>query len=164
MSATARISLALVALLALPERAAARPDTPGTTELFRYEASDVVEAHDSPGGAFRVHFTRAGTNAVPLRDDDASGVPDHVERVAVIYDEVLAFYRDELGFRAPLGDGSLADAGGGHVLAPIAPWKSFFTSSVRPSLVLNSAASIASAPPCLRPAPFLSFAFFEAGR
>jgi len=89
-----------------------RPDTPGTSELFHYEASDVVETHGSPGGDFLLHYTRAGLNAVPAADTDGSGVPDHVERLAMLYDEVLAFYRDELGFRAPLDDGDLADNGG----------------------------------------------------
>ncbi|MBX3247542.1 MAG: hypothetical protein KF901_10230 [Myxococcales bacterium] len=104
--------LAWLAALGSPDTAAAdRPDTPGTTELFRYEAEDIVESHPSPGGAFRVHFTRLGVHAVPARDDDESGVPDHVERVAEIYDEVLAFYR-ELGFRAPLSDASIVDNGG----------------------------------------------------
>lgn len=106
-------SMILVTPAALPSGAAAeRPDTPGTTEIFRYEAGDVVERYDAAGGAFRVHFTRAGMNAVPLPDDDGSGFPDSVERVAEIYEEVLAFYVGELGFRAPLSDETLPDAGG----------------------------------------------------
>ncbi|MBZ0119980.1 MAG: hypothetical protein K8H88_23530 [Sandaracinaceae bacterium] len=100
------------ASVAVTSPAAARPDTPGTTEIFRYEASDVVDAYDSPGGRFKIHFTRTGLNAVPAADTDVSGVPDHVERVALIYDEVLAFYQDTLGFRAPLDDATLADNGG----------------------------------------------------
>lgn len=112
MTRTAAIALALLAPFAT-ERAYARPDTPGTTEIFRYEATDVVESHPSPGGSFRVHFTRVGPNAVPARDDTGEvGVPDHVEQVAAIYDEVLVAYVDRLGFRAPLSDGSLANGGG----------------------------------------------------
>lgn len=107
------IVLALFLVLAGTSRAAAdRPDTPGTTELFRYAPTDVVETYGSPGGGFLLHFTRAGSNAVPLADTDASGVPDYVESLAVLYDDVLAFYRDELGFRAPLSDGDLSDNGG----------------------------------------------------
>ncbi|MCZ7677952.1 MAG: MYXO-CTERM sorting domain-containing protein [Sandaracinaceae bacterium] len=113
MTRGASIALALLALAAT-QRARARPDTPGTTELFRYEATDVVESHPSPGGSFRVHYTRVGTNAVPARDVAGEvGVPDHVEQVAVIYDEVLAAYVDRLGFRAPLSDATLTTDNGG---------------------------------------------------
>lgn len=81
---------------------AARPDEPGSGELFRFEDNDVVETFDT--ARFRIHFTRAGINAVPSADADTSGVPDHVEQLGGIYEEVLTFYTDELGFRAPLGD------------------------------------------------------------
>ncbi len=110
-----RALLPVVAALAgtLPTGARAdRPDTPGTTELFRYDAGDVVDVYGSPGGEFLLHFTRTGANAVPHVDSDGSGVPDYVERLAALYDSVLAFYRDELGFRAPLSDADVADNGG----------------------------------------------------
>lgn len=80
-----------------------RPDTPDSDELFRFDDGDVVESFDTD--RFRVHFARAGTHAVPLADDDSSGVPDHVEQIGLIYEDVLAFYTDTLGYRAPLGDG-----------------------------------------------------------
>lgn len=111
--ATLTLALSLAVWSAAPRRAAAdRPDTPGTTELFRYDASDAVETYGSPGGDFLLHFTRDGLNAVPTTDTDDSGVPDYVERLAALYDEVLAFYRDELGFRKPLSDEPIADNGG----------------------------------------------------
>lgn len=107
-------SLAVLALVLGAGRARAdRPDTPGTTELFRYDATDVIETFGSPGGSFLVHYTRAGSNAVPLLDTTGTiGVPDHVERVAEIYDSVLAFYQTELGYRAPLVDDAIPDNGG----------------------------------------------------
>ncbi len=89
-----------------------RPDTPGNDLQFNFDRSDLVESFASPAGGFRVHFTRSGLNAVPAADEDASGVPDFVEEVASVYDEVLAFYTDELGFRAPPDDGAIADNGG----------------------------------------------------
>jgi len=108
-----RAAALVVALLALPGHARARPDTPGTTELFRFDPGDVVESHPSPGGSFRVHYTQSGDNAVPALDEAGEiGVPDHVEQVAAIYDEVLDAYVGRLAFRAPLSDGSLADNGG----------------------------------------------------
>lgn len=88
-----------------------RPDTPGNNLQFNFDRADLVESFASPGGRFRVHFTRAGANAVPDADDDVSGVPDFVEQVAGVYDEVLDFYTS-LGFREPLDDGAVADNGG----------------------------------------------------
>ncbi len=93
-----------------------RPDTPGSTELPpRYDASDVVESVVSPGGAFRVHFTRAGRHAVPLADADMDGVPDHVALVAETYDAVLDRYL-AMGFRSPLGDADVPTDNGGDAL------------------------------------------------
>jgi MYXO-CTERM domain-containing protein len=89
-----------------------RPDTPGNMLMFNFDPSDLVETHGSPGGRFLVHYTRMGLNAVPAADTDASGVPDFVEEVAGIYDDVLLFYRDQLGFRVPLDDASIPDNGG----------------------------------------------------
>lgn len=88
-----------------------RPDSPRSTELFRYNVGDVVESLASPSGEFRVHYTRMGTHAVASADTDGSGVPDTVERVARLYDEVLAYYRGR-GFRAPVTDADLLDNGG----------------------------------------------------
>ncbi len=99
-------------LLFASAAAADRPDTPGTTELFHFDSTDVVETYGSPGGDFLLHFTRAGANAVPSVDADTSGVPDYVENLAILYDDVLSFYRDDLGFRAPLDDGAILDNGG----------------------------------------------------
>ncbi|HSO00139.1 MAG TPA: MXAN_6640 family putative metalloprotease, partial [Candidatus Nanopelagicales bacterium] len=89
-----------------------RPDTPGNELLFRFDPSDVVESHGSPGGSFVVHFTRQGPNAVPSADAEGDGVPDFVQEVEAIYDEVLAVYTGEMGFRAPVSDEGVADNGG----------------------------------------------------
>ncbi len=89
-----------------------RPDTPGSTDgPPYYAASETVESIVSPGGAFRIHFTRAGTNAVPPADADANGTPDYVDFVALQYDTVLETYTT-LGFRAPRPDTGVADHGG----------------------------------------------------
>ncbi len=90
-----------------------RPDTPGSTDGPPYYAStETVESIVSPGGSFRIHFTRAGTDAVPLADTDANGTPDYVDFVALQYDMVLARYTS-MGFRAPRSDASEVDNGGG---------------------------------------------------
>ncbi|WP_437895696.1 MXAN_6640 family putative metalloprotease [Sorangium sp. So ce124] len=89
-----------------------RPDSRGTGLQFRFDPDDVVETFASASGSFLVHFAREGRCAVPAADDDATGVPDFVEEVAAVYDEVIAHYRDVLGFRPPRSDEDLPDNGG----------------------------------------------------
>src|SRR5207253_4926504 len=67
---------------------ALRPTDTSSSEMWRYSPSDTVEFFDPPDSGFRIHFTRAGTNAVPPLDADDSGVPDMVEAVAGVYDQV----------------------------------------------------------------------------
>lgn len=93
-------------------QAALRPDDAASTDMFRFASTDVVETHASPSGDFLIHFTRDGPNKVPSADVDGNGVPDFVEKVGLVYDEVLGFYRDELGFDAPLNDATVSSNGG----------------------------------------------------
>jgi hypothetical protein len=72
-----------------------------------------VETHGSASGHFLVHFTKAGTHAVPPADVDASGVPDFVEEVATVYDEVYQRYHVDLGFRTPVSDEGIPIDNGG---------------------------------------------------
>lgn len=95
-------------------QAALRPDNPRSNALFRFDDGDLVEHFDSPGGRFRIHFTRAGTHRVAAADTDADGVPNAVQTVAAGYDEVLVFFTETLGFRAPLSDETLAPHHGGN--------------------------------------------------
>lgn len=88
-----------------------RPDTPGNGLQFNFDPGDVVETAASPSTRVLVHFTRNGPNAVPAKDGDASGVPDFVEEVMGVYDEVLASY-EGAGFRLPRTDEGLPDNGG----------------------------------------------------
>ncbi len=89
-----------------------RPDTPGNNLQFNFDKSELVETFASSDGFFLIHYTRSGTNAVPDDDADSSGVPDFVEEVADVYVDVLAFYRDELGYDPPPSDEDIADNGG----------------------------------------------------
>ncbi len=89
-----------------------RPTDTASGEMWKFDATDVVEQFDTDGGAFRVHFTRAGKNAVPLADPTDSGVPDLVRAVDSVYEAVATKYQTELGFRAPLSDSAIADNGG----------------------------------------------------
>ncbi|MHB8878004.1 MAG: MXAN_6640 family putative metalloprotease [Myxococcaceae bacterium] len=87
-----------------------RPTSAGA--MWHFDATETVESYDSPGGGFKVHFTRAGRNAVPAADVGANGVPDFVEQVAVVYDEVSTYYAGTLGYRPPRSDAAVADNGG----------------------------------------------------
>ncbi|EPX62812.1 hypothetical protein D187_006222 [Cystobacter fuscus DSM 2262] len=86
--------------------------TEATAEPPRFEPGEPVESVVSPGGRFRIHFSRSGPNAVALADAEGNGVPDAVDTVARTYDAVAAFYA-ELGYRSPPEDsGGSGEAGG----------------------------------------------------
>lgn len=89
-----------------------RPTDTNSTLMWRYLATDTVESTGLDGGAFKVHFTRAGTNFVPVGDADDSGVPDFAERVADTYEAVGALYHGPLGYRRPLSDAAISANGG----------------------------------------------------
>jgi len=111
VSQPAAQAIAATLALALGTVAAARPDSPGSTDMYRFAPGDVVEHFDSAGGHIRVFFTRAGVNAVDLTDANTNGIPDNVDQVAALYEDVLAFYTGR-GFSPPLSDAALADNGG----------------------------------------------------
>lgn len=80
-----------------------RPTDVGSSEMWRFAPSETVESFDSSEGNVRVFYTRAGVNAVPTADADATGIPDTVELVAATYEEALGYYAI-LGYRAPISD------------------------------------------------------------
>ncbi|HET6335384.1 MAG TPA: MXAN_6640 family putative metalloprotease [Polyangiales bacterium] len=95
--------------------AALRPDSPNTDELPPvFGANENVELFDSAGGSFRVHYTRAGDNAVPAADADGDGVPDYVQLAAAEYDKVGDYYASELGFDRPPSDEAVPNDNGGN--------------------------------------------------
>ncbi|TNE84181.1 MAG: hypothetical protein EP330_30650 [Deltaproteobacteria bacterium] len=66
--------LASLALAGVPE--------PGPRGTFaRPTLAGTVATLDSADGFFRIHYAVDGADAVSLRDEDTSGVPDYVERV-----------------------------------------------------------------------------------
>jgi len=89
---------------------AQRPDTTNSQELWRFNTGDVVETYESEN--FIIHYTRAGEHAVPSADADQSGVPDHVENLSELYEDVLATYVG-MGFRPPVSDEGVNDGNGG---------------------------------------------------
>ncbi|MBN1212997.1 MAG: hypothetical protein JXA92_10500 [candidate division Zixibacteria bacterium] len=64
-------------------------------------------SYDSPGGEFKIHYTKTGPDSVYRAsvDSDIDGVPDFVERVALIADSVYEHIINELGYPIPPSDG-----------------------------------------------------------
>ena len=110
-------ALLLLPLLLLPVRpaSAVRPTEGG---MFSFDPTDVVESWDDPTGVVRVHYSIEGPNDTRLDDEDADGVPDFPQDVAITTAEVLGFYADDLGLRPPIGEEEmgLGELGGSYAL------------------------------------------------
>lgn len=78
--------------------------------LFSFSSSDVLSYHDS--ASFRVHYSIEGPNQTKLNDSDANGVPDFVEEVVLVAEEVLSVY-ESVGFRRPLSEADIGRELGG---------------------------------------------------
>lgn len=72
-------------------------------ESFAYRP-DMPESYVSPDGQFRVHYTREGPDSVSIDDQDASGVPDYVERAAEYLMESYQVEIMEMGLQEPPPD------------------------------------------------------------
>lgn len=69
--------------------------------------SDLDSTLDSDSGWFKIHYAITGAAAVyeSWRDDDHNGVPDYVDSVAKIMDDVHHHHVTELGYLTPPSDG-----------------------------------------------------------
>ncbi len=63
------------------------------------------------GAHFCVHWAAFGVDAPSRADRDGDGIPDYVERVLAVAENVHHVENEVLGWPAPLGDGT---RGGGH--------------------------------------------------
>lgn len=74
-------------------------------DLFVRPNLDLV--YDSPGGYFKIHYTKTGPDSVYRAsvDSDFDGVPNYVESVALIADSVYHHIINILGYPEPPGDG-----------------------------------------------------------
>ncbi|GAB4321432.1 MAG: hypothetical protein Kow0074_12380 [Candidatus Zixiibacteriota bacterium] len=77
----------------------------------------------SPAGYFRLHYDLDSVNAVSATDDDASGFPDFIERLAVYLDSSWDYQVGALGWRRPPSDGTA----GGDSLYDVYPTSIGFT-------------------------------------
>src|SRR3990172_5829518 len=82
----------------------ARGATRSLTEF--YGSSVTLLSYVSPGQHFRVHYTTTGDDAVPDVDSNWNSIPDYVEEMANILDNVWDKEINELGYNAPLSDGA----------------------------------------------------------
>lgn len=71
-----------------------------------------VLSYESLGGQFRIFYTLESRHAVPDEDEEpANGVPDYVELLGEIMDEIWVAYVDEMGYRPPPDDAIYHDFG-----------------------------------------------------
>jgi len=72
-----------------------------TIEGYLAEPEGERISYWSPSHLFRLNYQTSGSNAVPPADEDGSGVPDYVERVAEYMDYSLELECNILGFSLP---------------------------------------------------------------
>jgi len=70
-------------------------------------APDSEYTFNSPGGYFKIHFAKTGTNTVfqPTVDNNGNGIPDYVDTCAAVLDHIWTKEIDSLGYNIPPSDG-----------------------------------------------------------
>jgi hypothetical protein len=99
-------ALAAALLLTAPARAQlceGRPTDLGGSAGFSYGTAELA-FFDSASGRARIHYSLAGSHAPEPADTMQGDVPDAVRVAAQAADDALQKF-EELGYRAPLGDG-----------------------------------------------------------
>ena len=72
--------------------------------------SGLAQTYDS--GIFRFHFTLAGRDSVSSEDGDMDGVPDYINMMAQVFNQVAENHITRTGFIRPPSDSWYADNGG----------------------------------------------------
>ncbi len=67
--------------------------------------SVTTESYNSPGGYFKIHFTRSGSHAVYQPGVTTGGIPNYVVNTARICDSVYMHHVLSLGYPIPPSDG-----------------------------------------------------------
>jgi len=70
--------------------------------------TETDETYDSPGGLFKIHFTRSGPHAVYQSNITTGDIPNYVVDVARIFDSVYTHIIITLGYPLPPSDGGYA--------------------------------------------------------
>lgn len=70
--------------------------------------TETDETYDSPGGLFKIHFTRSGAHAVYQSNITTGGIPNYIVGVARIFDSVYTHIIITLGYPLPPSDGGYA--------------------------------------------------------
>ena len=80
---------------------------PAAKEAFAFLQQRPILSHSilSSGGHFKIHYNTTGTHAVDPTDANANGVPDYVDEVARVFEEVWDLQINQLGYNPPLSDG-----------------------------------------------------------
>ena len=99
---------------AIADRLLARP-TDGAGDPFG-DGYDVSEEPPECSVDVCVHYVTSTDDAPDPLDKDVSGVPDYVESVSGVLDEVWAEEVDGLGYREPKSDASSTNDGGSSLL------------------------------------------------
>ena len=94
----------MIAALMIGAVLAARPDT--GAGIYAFDSADTIMYVDGPTGTVRVHYSAQGPNVTLMADDDKDGRPDYPFEVAVVAEDVLAFYAS-LGFLAPIKEAEM---------------------------------------------------------
>jgi hypothetical protein len=110
--AAAALAAALLASSSVAS-AAATFERPGNDLRPSRNSYTVPEAPASPdcGAHFCVHWVDQGIDAPRPKDTNGDGIPDYVERVLAVAENVHEIENEKLGWREPLSDGT---RGGGH--------------------------------------------------
>ena len=62
------------------------------------ERTETEQIYYSPSGNFALHYETEGSNAVPVEDTSGSGIPDYVEKAAVMADSSYRYQVETIGF------------------------------------------------------------------
>ncbi len=89
------------ALVEAHEVIIANPEQYGTFAKLLLARPQTQFFIESPLGNFRLFFDMTGQHAVPLADNDSSGVPDYIERAADFADSVWMYEVDQLAHLKP---------------------------------------------------------------